>query len=111
MTPEQVVQKQLDAYNACDIEAFCATCARDIVVRDHEGKPLCRGVKEVRERYEPIFKDNPHQMAIIEQRLCGGPFVVDEEVVEGRADGVRRRALIIYKVAGEVVGEMTIIRK
>ncbi|MCC6573035.1 MAG: nuclear transport factor 2 family protein [Planctomycetes bacterium] len=111
MTPEELIQKQLDAYNTCDIDGFCATCAKDILVRDGDGKVICKGVKEVRERYGPLFKDNPHQMAIIEQRLSGGIYVVDEEVVTGRADGVQRRALILYKVVNDLCTEMTIVKK
>ena len=111
MTPEELINKQLEAYNACNIDGFVATCAKDIMVRDGDGKVICKGAKEVRERYGPLFADNPNQMAIIEQRLTGGPYVIDEEVVVGRKDGVQRRALIVYRVINDLCVEMTIVRK
>ena len=46
MTPEEVVQKQLEAYNACDLAAFAATYADNVRITDETGKLICDGVAE-----------------------------------------------------------------
>jgi hypothetical protein len=104
-----VVQKQLEVYNACDLEAFLACYGPDAVVTDAQGKELFRGQKKLREVYGPMFRDNPHQFAIVLNRIAAGPWVVDEEEVEGRADNVRRRAVLIYRVQDGLIRHVTII--
>lgn len=111
MTPEQVVQKQLDAYNACDMDAFAATYTDDIRIHDGDGKLLCEGQAKLREIYGPVFRDNPHQMALITKRITGGDWVIDEEEVIGRADNIRRYAVAIYRVRGDRICQVTLIRR
>ncbi len=111
MTPEQVVQKQLDAYSACDIDAFAATYTDDIRIHDGDGKLLCEGQAKLREIYGPVFRDNPHQMALITKRITGGDWVIDEEEVIGRADNIRRYAVAIYRVRGDRISQVTLIRR
>jgi hypothetical protein len=111
MTPEEVVQKQLDAYNACDIDAFAATYSPEIKIHDGSGKLICDGLKRLREIYGPLFDDNPNQIAIITKRITGGDWVVDDEVVIGRKDGKRRNAVAIYRVQGDVITHITLVGK
>ncbi|MCC6463796.1 MAG: nuclear transport factor 2 family protein [Planctomycetes bacterium] len=111
MTPEDVVQKQLEAYNACDLDAFAATYTDDIEIVDADGKPICKGLKQLREIYGPVFRNNPHQAAIITNRIAAGPYVIDEEEVIGRADNVRRYAVPIYRVRGDKICHVTMIRR
>jgi hypothetical protein len=111
MTPEQVVQKQLDAYSACDIEAFAATYSPEIRIHDGAGKLICDGLEQLREIYAPLFKNNPKQMAIITKRITGGEWVIDDEEVIGRADGKRRHAVAIYRVQGDKITHITLVAK
>lgn len=107
MTPEDVVQKQLDAYNRCDIDAFAATYAEDVKIVDGEDNVICEGMARLRELYEPLFRANPNQIALITRRITAGQWVCDDEEVIGRADGKRRNALAIYRV---VDGRITFVR-
>lgn len=109
-TPVSVVQNQLDAYNRCDLEAFVATYSADVQIQDGQGKELCRGHKKLREIYGPMFRDNPHQFAVITNRIAAGQHVIDQEEVVGRADNVRRHAVAIYRVQGDVITHVTLIR-
>ncbi len=111
MTPEQIVQKQLDAYNACDIEAFVATYTPDAQVVDGAGKVLCSGAAKLREIYGPLFRDNPNQMALITQRITAGEWVIDDESVLGRKDGKTRRAVAIYRIRDGKIAHVTLIPK
>ncbi len=110
-TPEQVVQKQLEAYNACDIEAFAATYTADIRILDESGKVTVDGIRQLRDVYGPLFTANPNQAAVIENRILAGPYVIDDETVIGRADGKTRHAVAIYKVTGDRISQVTLIRK
>jgi hypothetical protein len=49
-TPEAIVQRQLDAYNAKDIEAWLATYAPDARQFEHPGKLLASSRVEIRVR-------------------------------------------------------------
>ncbi|MBX3460688.1 MAG: nuclear transport factor 2 family protein [Planctomycetes bacterium] len=111
MTPEQVVQKQLDAYSACDLDAFAATYTDDVEVIDGAGKVICKGLAQLRERYGPVFKDNPNQLAVITYRITGGDWVIDDETVLGRKDGKTRRAVAIYRVQGDRIAHVRLISK
>ncbi len=47
-TPESIVQRQLDAYNARDVEAFLACYTADCVIEDGEGNRMMAGHAEER---------------------------------------------------------------
>ncbi|MCA8910420.1 MAG: nuclear transport factor 2 family protein [Planctomycetes bacterium] len=111
MTPEQVVQKQLEAYNQCDLEAFAATYTEDVQVVDGTGKTVCDGLQKLREVYGPLFKANPHQVALITKRITAGDWVIDDEEVIGRADNKRRNAVAIYRVRDDRIYHVTLVAK
>ena len=49
--PEAVVQAQLEAYNARDLDAFLATYAENAELYEHPSKLLASGMAQLRERY------------------------------------------------------------
>lgn len=79
-SPEQVVQAQLDAYNARNIDAFLATYAVDAQLFEHPAKLLASGQAEMRERYAARFKE-PNLHAAIVKRIVMGNVVIDHEKV------------------------------
>lgn len=111
MTPEQIVQKQLDAYSQCDLDAFVATYTKDVKVVDGTGRVLCDGVADLRRVYGSLFVANPNQMAIITQRITARDYVIDDETVLGRADGKRRRAVAIYRIRDGLIAHVTLLAK
>jgi uncharacterized protein (TIGR02246 family) len=111
MTPEQVVQKQLDGYNACDVDAFAAMYADDAKIVDGDGKPRCEGLTQIREVYGAMFKANPHQMCVVLKRITAGDYVIDDEEIIGRADNKRRHAVAIYRVKSGRIAHVTLIAK
>lgn len=80
LTPEAVVQKQLEAYNARDLDAFVATYADDVQLFDLPDKLLMRGHVELRDRYRKTFAD-PRLHAEIVNRIVLGNTVIDHERV------------------------------
>lgn len=77
---EAVVQCQLDAYNARDIDAFMAVWADDARCFEHPAKLLARGADEIRARHELRFRE-ANLFARLIHRMSIGNKVVDREVV------------------------------
>jgi hypothetical protein len=99
LSPEQVVQKQLDAFNARDLDALLSTYAEDAEMYEHPSKLLASGAAAFRERFITRFQE-PNLQATLLSRTVMGHIVVDhEEVVRTFPEGPGRiRLLMIYEV-------------
>lgn len=99
-TPEDIVQRQLDAYNTRDIDALLATYAPDARQYEHPAKLLATGAAEMRERMAARFAE-PNLHARLLQRVVMGNIVIDhEEVTRTFPEGAGRVDMVaIYEVA------------
>jgi len=79
-TPESVVQRQLDAFNARDIDALLAVYADDAQLFEHPSKLVAQDSAELRERFTARFQE-PNLRAALLQRIVAGSMVVDHEKV------------------------------
>jgi hypothetical protein len=79
-SPAAVVQRQLDAYNARDIDALLATYAPDARQYEHPAKLLASGHAEMRKRMAQRFQE-PNLHARLLQRVVMGNVVIDHERV------------------------------
>ena len=77
---ELPVQKQLDAYNARDIDAFMPWWSEDCHYYEFPDRLLARGTSEVRERHVARFKE-PNEHARLIKRIAVANVVVDQETV------------------------------
>lgn len=91
-TPESVVQRQLEAYNARDLEAWAGTYAEGARQFEHPGTLLASGRDAIRNRMAERFRDERLHARLV-KRAVMGEVVVDQEVVTrtfpdgpGRAD-------------------------
>jgi hypothetical protein len=80
ISPEEVVQRQLDAYNARDLDALLATYAPDARQYALPATLLATGHAEMRPRFAVRF-DEPNLHARLLQRAVMGNIVIDHEVV------------------------------
>jgi hypothetical protein len=80
LSPSAVVQAQLDAYNAKDLDALMATYAPDAAQFALHGDLLARGHDQIRPRYEQRFFE-PDLHARLLSRMVLGNFVTDLEIV------------------------------
>jgi hypothetical protein len=106
--PEDIVQRQVDAFNAHDVDAFLATYAADAVAAGGDGMdgPV-QGHDALRAHYASRLAQ-PGLRATIEQRVRLGRWVVDYEVVENDAGATP--ALAVYEVEGSLIRRSTIVR-
>ena len=97
--PEAVVQQQLDAFNARDVEALLAIYAEDAQMFEHPSKLLAAGSAQLRERFQARFKE-PDLHATLRQRIVMGNKVIDhEEVTRTFPEGKGRlELLMLYEV-------------
>jgi hypothetical protein len=79
-SPEAVVQRQLDAYNAKDLDAWLATYAPDAQQFEFPNTLLAQGHAQMRERMRVRFSE-PDLFATLNQRIVMGAMVVDYERV------------------------------
>lgn len=101
---EKIVQQQLDAYNAKDIDALLATYAPDAEQFTLHGELLARGHAQMRPRFLARFAE-PDLHARLLSRIVMGPVVTDLELItrnfpEGRGT---LEMLCIYEVADGLI--------
>jgi hypothetical protein len=104
-TPESVVQRQLDAYNARDIDALMATYSDDAQQFEYPATLLTAGAAQVRERTATRFRESNLHARLI-RRIVMGQVVIDhEEVTRTFPEGTGRIELVaIYEVRdGKIV--------
>ncbi len=77
---ELPVQKQLEAYNARDIDAFMQWWADDCQYYEFPSRLLASGAAEIRERHVARFKE-PNLHGALVKRIAVANVVVDHETV------------------------------
>jgi hypothetical protein len=102
ISPEAVVQCQLDAYNARDLDALIATYADDVQMFEHPATLLASGAAALRERMAVRLQE-PDLHAVLLNRMVMGNRVVDHErVTRTFPEGTGQiDMLMIYEVEHE----------
>lgn len=105
MSPAGVAQRQLDAYNAHDLDAFAACYADDIrVYRMPSTEPTLQGITAFRDHYARQRFNLPALRAEVLQRISMGNTVVDHERVTGLGDSPIE-VVVVYRVEGDRICE------
>ena len=110
MSAVDVVQRQLEAYNAQDIEAFLATYAPDCRICDFNGAVTQNGHGEIRARYSVMFAQYPENKARLVNRIAMGEFVIDHEDVVRGPNGPQLEAIAIYTVKNGLIARVDFIK-
>ena len=106
LTPEAVVQRQLEAYNARDIDALIAIYAADAQMFEHRAKLIASGSSALRECFLTRFTE-PNLYAQLLKRVVMENRVIDHErVTRTFPDGPGSVELVmIYEVQNEKIPE------
>jgi uncharacterized protein (TIGR02246 family) len=78
-----VVDAQVDAYFARDLERFVACYASDAVITNAAGEVLAEGHDGIRGMYAGLFENSPQLAGRVVSRIAVGGFVADHEEIEG----------------------------
>jgi imidazolonepropionase-like amidohydrolase len=107
-SPEQIVQRQVNAYNARDIEAFTDTYSNDIEILNFPNEPSIKGKENLKNQFTQMFERVPNLYCEIKNRIVLGNKVVDREHVRF---GERYSDVIaIYEVTNGKISKVTFLR-
>ncbi len=98
ITPEELVQMQVNAYNARNLNAFMNCYANDVEAYSIDGKLLFSGADAMRKRYIALFKSSPNLHCEIKNRIVHGNTVIDYEKVTGFRGNKTVQAIAIYTI-------------
>lgn len=98
--PLEVIQRQLAAYNAKDIEGFLATYAIDAEQCTLHGERLAKGHAEMRPRYLARFAEPDLNARLISRTVMGNVVVDLELITRNFPEGLgTMEMLCIYEIA------------
>ena len=81
-TPEDLAQRQLNAYNLRDIEGFLEPYAEDVEVYTYPNTLLYKGKETMRNTYTQMFDNTPNLHCELKGRISQGNIVMDKERVQ-----------------------------
>ncbi len=80
LTPEMLVQQQLNAYNAHDLDAFLSPYADNIEIYSTKGELLMKGKEQMRKEYVFITR-SPNLYCRLVNRIVSGNTIIDHEEI------------------------------
>jgi hypothetical protein len=107
---EAIVQRQLEAYNRRDLDAFLDCYADDACLWRSPCTLMQRGRDEMRERYRRRFDGAPALHATIVGRIVFDRFVVDHEQVTGAPEGTLESVVTYEVVDGRIANAWFLMR-
>lgn len=107
-TAEQVVQRQLNAYNARNIDAFLDTYSEDVEIYGEDGKLLMKGHDQMRSGYAGMFERVTNLYCEIRNRIIINNKVIDHEKV--RFNDRFLDAVAVYEVNNGKITKVNFIK-
>lgn len=109
MTAEQIVQVQLDYYNAHDIEGFLSTYHPEIEIFNlFDGTTMIRGLVAMRERYTERFQVSKAHAELANRIVIGNKVIDHEHVTFADREGLVK-AVAVYEVVDELIKKVYFI--
>ena len=99
ISPFDVAEAQLDAYNAQDLEAYCSFFSDDVIVADLNGAVTLSGIGAFRAKYAQVFADFPENKVQLLGRMTLGHTVIDHERVIRKPGGDQFEVAAIYTLS------------
>jgi len=81
-SPEDLAQRQLNAYNLRNIDAFLEPYADDVEIYTFPDKLQAKGKEAMRNMYTPMFEKTPNLHCELVNRIVQGNNVIDHERVQ-----------------------------
>tara|TARA_R110002072_G_scaffold239130_2_gene396858 strand:- start:501 stop:2189 length:1689 start_codon:yes stop_codon:yes gene_type:complete len=106
-TPADLAQRQLNAYNFRNIDAFLEPYAEDVEVYNYPDKLLFKGKEAMRKNYSQMFENTPNLHCELLGRIVQGNIVIDQERVQFGDKIVE--AVAIYHVENNKINKVYFI--
>jgi len=81
-TPADLAQRQLNAYNFRNIDAFLEPYADDVEIYNYPDKLQFKGKETMRKEYSEMFEKIPNLHCELVERIVQGNIVIDKERVQ-----------------------------
>ncbi len=91
-----IASKQLDAYNAQDLDTYVSYFTEDCIVSGLNGTPTETSRAAIKARYAKAFAQFPQNKAELKNRIAVGNTVVDHELVIRAPGGEQFEIIAIY---------------
>ena len=113
LSTEQIVQRNLEAYNNRDLEKFISWFSEDIELYNFsEMKLVASGKPAIEKLYKELFAASPNLHSTILKRIVFDNKVIDHERIVGRKGAADVSEIVmIYEVKDGKIFKMTSIRK
>lgn len=106
-TPAALAQRQLNAYNFRDIEAFLEPYADDVEIYVYPDTLMSKGKEAMRKNYDGMFKNTPDLHCELVGRIVQGNIVIDKERV--RFNNKTVEAVAIYHIENNKIKKVYFI--
>jgi imidazolonepropionase-like amidohydrolase len=104
-----LVQRQLNAYNARNIEAFLEPYAEDVELYEFPGKLLTKGKDAMRKDYTQMFTALTGLHCEIKERIIQGNIIIDKESVAGFGKN-KVEATAVYEIINNKIKKVYFIQ-
>lgn len=108
ITPEMLVQQQLNGYNARSIDAFLAPYADDVELYYFPDKLMAKGKDEMRKQYSSLFNTMPDLHCEIKERIIQDNRIIDKESITGMGK-TKAEATTIYDIENNKIKKVWFI--
>jgi hypothetical protein len=106
-----LAQRQLEAYNRKDLEAFCACYHPEVEVSRAVGAPpTTRGMAEFKTVYQDRFSKSPNLRCEVVNRIVLSEGVIDEEHVFGLLGQDKLHVAAIYGFRDGLIDRVWFVR-
>lgn len=107
-TPSDLAQRQLNAYNFRNIDAFLEPYADDVEIYSYPDKLLYTGKEKMRKQYSEMFDKTPNLHCELKERIVQGNVVIDKERVQFGSEIVE--AVAIYHIENNKIKRVYFIQ-
>ena len=107
-----LIEQQIAAFNARDIEGFVDCYAADARIIDASGTVMAEGHNGLRQMYAPLFDNSPELHAEITNRIHIGTWVIDDEHTTGfvlPGSPTELRAVVVYQVVNGKIAQSQLL--
>jgi hypothetical protein len=107
-----LIEQQVAAFNARDLDAFVACYAADARIIDASGTPMAEGHAGLRQMYSPLFANSPELHTTITNRIHIGTWVIDDEHTTGfvlPGYPTELRAVVVYHIVDDKIAQAQLL--
>ena len=109
MTPLEVVNRRMQAYNSHHLEDFLATYADDVKVYTYPNTLLGDGKTHIKNLFEPLFKKQSVHV-VIHHQIAKDAYVINHETVTYNDEEAETEYVSIYEIRHSLIQHVQFVR-